>query len=192
VEHWTSVKNIPKYLNRTKEMFLVYGGDEELVVKGYIDASFDTDPDDSKSLIGYVYILNGGAVSWRSCKQSVIVGSTTKAEYMAASEVLSEGVWMRNFITDLGVVPSALDPLEILCDNTGAIALAKEPRYHPMTKHINRRFHIIRDYILDGDLKISKVHMDLNVANSLAKPLPRAKHDQHLNAMGVRLLPDIN
>jgi hypothetical protein len=63
VEHWTAVKNILKYLNRTKEMFLVYGGDEELVVKAYVDASFDTDPDDSKSQTGYVYILNGGAVS---------------------------------------------------------------------------------------------------------------------------------
>jgi hypothetical protein len=82
------------------------------------------------------------AVSWRTYKQSVIAGSTTEAEYMAASEVSSEGVWIRNFITELGVVPNALDPLEILCDNTVAIALAKEPRYHPKTKHINRRFYI--------------------------------------------------
>jgi hypothetical protein len=102
---------------------------------------------------------------------------------MAASEASREGVWIRNFITELGVVPSALDPLEILRDNTGAIALAKEPRYHPNTKHINRRFHIIHDYIADGDM---------NVADPLTKPLPRAKHDQHLNAMGVRLLPDVN
>ena len=62
-EHWTAVKNILKYLKRTKEMFLVYGGDEELVVKGYVDAIFDTDLDDSKSQTGYVHILNGGAVS---------------------------------------------------------------------------------------------------------------------------------
>src|SRR4051812_46135369 len=80
VEHWTVVKNILKYLKRTKEMFLVYGGDKELVVKGYVDASFDTDPDDSKSQTGYVFILNGGAVSWRSCKQSVIAGSAVEAE----------------------------------------------------------------------------------------------------------------
>jgi hypothetical protein len=72
----------------------------------------------------------------------VIANSTTEAEYMAALETSIEGVWIRNFITELGVVPSALEPLEI-CDNTGAIALAKEPRYHPKTKHINRRFHII-------------------------------------------------
>jgi hypothetical protein len=188
VEHWKAVKNILKYLNRTKEMFLVYGGDEELVIKGYANASFDTDPDDSKSQIGYVYILNGGAVTWRSCKQSMIANSTTKAEYIAAWEASSEGVWIRNFITELGVVPCALDPLEILCDNTCAIALAKEPIYHPKTNHINRRFHIIRDYIADGDLKICKIHTDLNVTNPLIKPLQRAKHDQHLYAMGIRLL----
>jgi hypothetical protein len=92
VEHWTAVKNILMYLNRTKEMFLVYGGKEQLVVKGYVDASFNTDPDDSKSQKGYVYILNGGAVSWRSCKQSVIAGSKTEAGYMAALEASSEGV----------------------------------------------------------------------------------------------------
>ena len=57
------VKNIPKYLKRTKDMFLIYGGDEELVVNGYVDASFNTDPDDSKSQTGYVFILNGRPVS---------------------------------------------------------------------------------------------------------------------------------
>ena len=67
----TVVKNILKYLKRAKDMFLVYGGDEELVVNGYIDASFDTDPDDSKSQIRYMFILNGGAVSWCSSKQSI-------------------------------------------------------------------------------------------------------------------------
>ena len=60
VEHWTTVKNILMYLKRTKEMFLAYGDDQELVVKGYVDASWDTDPDDSKSQSGYVFILNGG------------------------------------------------------------------------------------------------------------------------------------
>ncbi|VAH08133.1 unnamed protein product [Triticum turgidum subsp. durum] len=91
-EHWTAVKNILKYLKRTKDMFLVYGGDEELVVKGYIDASFDRDLDDSKSQTEYVYMLNGGAVSWCSCKQSIVVGSTCEAEYMAASEVAHEAI----------------------------------------------------------------------------------------------------
>ena len=68
MEYWTAVKNIFKYLKRIKEMFFVYGGDEEFVVKGYVDVSFDTDSDDFKLQIGYVYVLNGGAVSWCSSK----------------------------------------------------------------------------------------------------------------------------
>ena len=91
VGHWTVVKNILKFLKRTKGMFLVYGGDKELVVNGYVD----TDPDDSKSQTGYVFILNGGAVSWCSSKQSVVVGSTCEAEYIAPSEAANKGVWMK-------------------------------------------------------------------------------------------------
>ena len=96
VDHWTAVKNILKYLKRTKDMFLVYGGDKELVINGYVDASFDTDPDVSKSQTGYVFILKGGAVSWCSSKQSIMAGSTCEVEYIAASEAANERVHFRS------------------------------------------------------------------------------------------------
>ncbi|KAK1601336.1 hypothetical protein QYE76_007898, partial [Lolium multiflorum] len=183
MEHWTAVKNILKYLKRTKDMFLCYGGDQELVVTSYTDASWNTDPDDSKSQSGYVFILNGAAVSWASSKQCTVAKSSTESEYIAASEASSEAVWMKRFIVELGVVPSALDPFVIYCDNMGAIANAQEPRSHKRLKHIKLRYHSIREYIEDGEVKICKVHTDLN---PLTKALPRAKHDQHQNAMGVR------
>ena len=107
VDHWTAVKNILKYLKRTKDMFLVYGGDKELVANGYVDASFDTDPDVSKSQTEYIFILNGGAISWCISKKSGVAWSTCEAEYIAASEAANEGVWMKEFISDLGVIPSA-------------------------------------------------------------------------------------
>ena len=182
------VKNIFKYLRRTKDMFIVYGGEEELVAKCYVDASFDTDTYDSKSQSGYVFLMNGVAVSWRSSKQLVVAASSTEAEYVAASEAAQETVWMKEFITELGVVPSALDPMVIYCDNNGAIANAREPRSHKNSKHIKCRFNSIRDYVKDGDIKICKVHTDLNVANPLTKALPRTKHDQHQNFMGVRFI----
>src|SRR3954469_11564248 len=95
---------------------------------------------------------------------------------------------MKEFITELGVVPRGLDPLVIYCDNTGVITNAQEPRSHKKMKHIKLRFHSIRENVQDGDIKIFKVHTDLNVADPLTKPLPRAKHDQHQNAMGVRYI----
>ena len=66
--HWTAVKNILKYLRRAKDVFLVYEGEEDLVVTGYTDASFQSDKDDSKSQSGFVFKVNGGAVSWKSSK----------------------------------------------------------------------------------------------------------------------------
>ena len=66
------VKNIMKYLKRTKNMFMDYGGDKELIIYGYVDASFDTDPVDSKSQTEYVFVLNGGAVNWCRSKQSIV------------------------------------------------------------------------------------------------------------------------
>ena len=95
---------------------------------------------------------------------------------------------MKEFITDLGVIPSASGVMALFCDNTGAIAIAKEPRFHKKTKHIKRRFNSIRGYIQHGDIDIRKVHTDLNVAYPLTKPLPRAKHDQHQISMGVRFI----
>ena len=84
--HWVAVKNILKYLRRTNDMFLVYGGEAELSVRGYTDASYLTDSDDSRSQSGYVFVMNGWAVSWKSSKQDTVSVSTTEAEYISASE----------------------------------------------------------------------------------------------------------
>ena len=83
-------------------------------------------------------------MSWKSSKQETVADSTTEAQYIAASEAEKEGVWIRNFLLDLGVVPGSSNPLDVYCDNNGAIAQAKEPRQHQKNKHILRRYHLIR------------------------------------------------
>src|SRR3954465_3358483 len=95
---------------------------------------------------------------------------------------------MKEFISDLGVIPSASGPMKIFCDNTRAIALAKESIFHKRTEHIKRRFNSIHDLVKEGDIEVCKIHTDLNVADLLTKPLPRAKHDQHQDSMGVRII----
>ncbi|GJT67227.1 zinc finger, CCHC-type containing protein [Tanacetum coccineum] len=121
--HWTTVKNILKYLRNTKDMFLVYGGDlkRELRVSCYTDAGYLTDADDLKSQTGYVFVLNGGAVDWKSAKQSIFATSSAEAEYIAAFDASKEAVWVRKFISGLGVVPTIEKPINMYCDNTGAI-----------------------------------------------------------------------
>ncbi|KAL0427629.1 UNVERIFIED_CONTAM: Retrovirus-related Pol polyprotein from transposon TNT 1-94 [Sesamum latifolium] len=107
--HWSAVKSILKYLKRTKDMFLIYGGGE-LILEGYSDASFQSDDDDAKSQSSFVFKLNGGVVAWKSSKQDTTADSTTEAEYIAASEAAKEAVWMKNYIQELGVVPSIAEP----------------------------------------------------------------------------------
>nr|GEW00021.1 putative retrotransposon protein [Tanacetum cinerariifolium] len=121
--YWTTVKNILKYLRNTKDTFLVY---EELKVSCYTDAGYLTDADDLKSQTGYVFILNGGDVDWKSAKQSIFATSSTEAEYIAAFDASNEAVWVRKFISGLGVVPTIKEPISMYCDNTGAIAIANE------------------------------------------------------------------
>ncbi|GKC97803.1 hypothetical protein Tco_1168078, partial [Tanacetum coccineum] len=101
--HWTAVKNILKYLRNTKDMFLVYGGNSgaELRVDCYCNAGFETDKDDTKCQTEYVFILNGGAVDWKSSKQSTTAMFATEAKYIAASEAAVEAVWIRKFISGL-------------------------------------------------------------------------------------------
>nr|GEU51651.1 hypothetical protein [Tanacetum cinerariifolium] len=101
--HWTTVKNILKYLMNIKDMFLVYGGDlkRELRVSCYTDAGYLADADDLKSQTRYVFVLNGGAVDWKSAKQSIFATSSAETEYIAAFDASKEAVWVRKFISGL-------------------------------------------------------------------------------------------
>ncbi|KAJ9567049.1 hypothetical protein OSB04_003015 [Centaurea solstitialis] len=187
--HWVAVKNIHKYLRRTKDMFLVFGGsEEEISVTGYSDASFQTDRDDFRSQSGYVFTLNGGAISWKSSKQDTIADSTTEAEYTTTSDAAKQAVWLRNFLSDLRVVASVSRPIDIFCDNSGAVAQAKEPREHHKSRHVLRKYHLIREIIGRGDVRICKIPTEENVADPLTKTLARVKHEAHANSIGMQYL----
>ncbi|KAL9230892.1 hypothetical protein vseg_006185 [Gypsophila vaccaria] len=189
--HWVAVKNILKYLRRTKDWVLVYGGDDELCAKGYTDASFQTDRDDSKSQSGFVFTLNGAAISWKSSKQSVIADSTTESEYIAASEAAKEAIWMRNFLQGLAVVPSAKEPITPFCDNSGAVFQAKEPKSSNKSRHVLRKAHLIRDYVEQKEISLCKIGTDDNIADPLTKALPFIKHEGHIIFMGIKRVPEL-
>ncbi|GKA17495.1 retrotransposon protein, putative, ty1-copia subclass, partial [Tanacetum coccineum] len=112
----------------TKDMFLVYGGNPKakLRVDCYCDARFETDRDDTKSQTGYVFILNGGAVDSKSSKQSITAMSAIEAEYIGASEAGMEAVWIRKFISGLGIVPTINEPIEMYCNSSAALRFANE------------------------------------------------------------------
>ena len=129
-------------------------------------------------------------MSWRSSKKDTVVDSTTEAEYIAASDAAKEAFWIKNFVFRLGVVPRITNPVDVYCDNNGAIAQAKEPISHQRSKHILRHFHLIHEIIERGDVKICRVHIDDNVADPLTKLLPQSKHDSHTRSIGIRFIPN--
>ncbi|GKA55831.1 retrotransposon protein, putative, ty1-copia subclass [Tanacetum coccineum] len=136
--HWTTVKNIMKCLCNNKDMFLVYEGDmkRELRVSCYTDVGYLTDADDLKSQTGYAFVLNG------------------EAEYIAAYDASKEAVWIRKFIYGLGIVPTIEEPIKMYCDNTGAIAIAKESGITKGARHYRAKVHYLREVIEYGDVKI--------------------------------------
>ena len=134
--------------------------------------------------------MNGGAVVWKSSKQDTTADSTTEDGHIAASDSAKEAVWIKKFITELGVVPSIVDPIPVYCDNNGAVAQAKEPRSHQKSKHVLRRYHLIREIISRKDVKIERVPTDQNIADPLTKELHQGKFDQHVNAIGIRYMGD--
>ncbi|GJX56819.1 retrotransposon protein, putative, ty1-copia subclass [Tanacetum coccineum] len=156
-----TVKNILKYLRNTKDMFLVYG------------------------VSGYVFVLNGGAVDWKSTKQSIFTTSSTHAEYIAAFDASKEAVWIRKFIYGLGVVPTIEEPINMYCDNTGAIAIAKDHGVTKGARHFCVKVHYLRETIEMGDVRIEKVDTDDNLADPFMKALAFPKYSELTKKIGM-------
>ncbi|MFC0083216.1 Ty1/Copia family ribonuclease HI, partial [Aciditerrimonas ferrireducens] len=115
----------------------------------------------------------------------VVADSTAESEYIAASEAAKEAVWIRSFVSQLGIVQSSADPALLFCDNTAAVTLAKEPRSHQRTKHILRKFHLLRDLHQRGEVAVIRVATEDNVADPLTKALSQQKHEYHVRAGGL-------
>ncbi|GJZ36951.1 hypothetical protein Tco_0583142 [Tanacetum coccineum] len=172
------VKNILKYLRNTKDMFLVYGGNMEMRAQGfsrYTDAGYLTDADTLRSQTGYVFVLNGGVVDWKSTKQSIFATSSTDVEYIAAFDASNEAVWIRRFISGLGIVPTIEEPISMYYDNTGAIAIAKDHGITKSARHFRAKVHYLRETIEMGDVKIEKVDTEDNLADPFTKALTYPK-----------------
>ena len=138
-----------------------------------------------------MFTLNGGAICWRSVKQTCVADSTTEAEYVAASKAAKEAVWLKKFLMDLQVIPSANRPITLYYDNCGAVAQSKEPRYHKKQKHIERNCYLIRDIIERGDTVVTKIASEENLADPFTKTLPVRVFEKHVDYMGVKSLPDL-
>jgi hypothetical protein len=178
---WEAVKRIFCYLKGTRDYWLVYGKNGPSI-SGYTDADGMSN-EDRHAISGYAFLIDGGAVSWSSKRQSLVTLSTAEAEYVAATHAAKEAVWLREFISE---VYQPQDPMTLHSDSQSAIALARNEQFHARTKHIDIHFHFIRYVVEAGKIIIDYCPTEDMVADTLTKALPSAKAKHFALALGLR------
>ncbi|GJW06494.1 hypothetical protein Tco_1568917 [Tanacetum coccineum] len=151
-------------------------------VTGFVDSDYAKDPDKGRSITGYAFLVQGCVVSWKATLQHVVALSTTEAEYMALTEAVKEAIWLRGLLEELGV---KLNTVAVNCDNQGAIHLSRNHVFHERTKHINVRYHFIREVLEAKTVKVLKVGTEHNAADALTKVVPGRKLQHCLKLLRV-------
>ncbi|KAK2452968.1 putative mitochondrial protein [Trifolium repens] len=169
--HVAAVKRIMRYLKGTLSYGMLYKADDNknLCLIGWSDSDYAGDLDDRKSTTGYLYMLGSGAISWSSKKQPIVTLSTTEAEFVAAASCACQGIWLRNVLDFLKQKQQGCTI--IYCDNSSSIKLSKNPVMHGRCKHINVRFHFLRNLTKDGVIELVHCKTDEQLADLFTKPL---------------------
>jgi hypothetical protein len=153
-QHWDAVEWIFRYLKATTNYGITFVRQKsDLSVVGYVNADFAKDLDERRSTTGYVFTLARGPI-WKSMIQSMVAMFTTEAEYMTVAEVAKEALGLAGLVKELGIQQGGVS---LHCDNQSAIYLAKNQMYHTRTKHIDARFHNIRELVAIGELLLEKI-----------------------------------
>ena len=172
--HYRAARRILRYLKGTQNLGITLGGSTNSIERfAYSDSSYAPCIDTRRSVTGFVTYWNYGPVSWESRTQPTVSKSTAEAEYYALGEAISEMLWNRQIATDLHI--PTLGPDTVFEDNQAAVALAYNPRHKRRTKHIDVRWHFIRQYIKQGDITVPYCPTSDMVADILTKNLVKAK-----------------
>jgi hypothetical protein len=167
------VKHLVRYIAGTINLGYRYtsDGNEELI--GFRDLDMGGDMDDRKRTSGILFMLGGYPVTWQSQKQKIVALSSCEAEYVAAKAAACQGVWLQRLLEDL--MEKSYSTTTILIDNKSAIYLCKNPVFHDRSKHIEVRFHFIRQCIEAGKINVNYVSTDVQLTDILTKPLGRTR-----------------
>lgn len=183
IAHVNAVKRILKYIKGTTDMGIQFESGIELKMCGYSDADYAGDVETRRSTSGYVFMFGNSTTSWGSERQKSVALSTTESEYMAAAHAMKELVWLRRLLSE--ILSTKLDKPIFLMDNQSAIRLIKNPEFHKRTKHIDVRYHFIREKFEDGIFDLDYVATDEQAADIMTKALPKNKHQYFRALMGL-------
>ena len=185
-EHWSGIKRILRYIKGTLDYGLQFEaiGNGKISLTGYADADWGGDLINRKSTSGYAFKLGSSTISWRSKRQSVVALSSTEAEYVALCMASQEAIWLRNLLDNMNFKQE--ESTVIYEDNQGAIALAKNPKNHSRAKHIDVKYHYIRQAVEEKNIKLIYCSTENMIADILTKGLPKLKFEQLRSLLGVK------
>ena len=184
--HWAAVKRIFRYLQGTKTHGICFKPGNDIDFRGYSDADWAGDHADRKSTSGYTFMLMGAPVSWGSKKQSSVSLSTSEAEYIALSLAIQEGKWIHRLLTEILAAGSKTPPeFMIREDNQSCIKMTKNPVNHGRAKHIDIKYHHIRDEVKRGEVKLEYCETTLMLADIMTKALPGPRHIELTTCLGI-------
>lgn len=188
--HLLVAKRVLRYLQGTSDFGLFYKKDGNNELTGYTDSDYAGDIEDRKSTSGYAFILSSAAVAWSSQKQPIVTLSTTEAEFVAAAACSTQAIWMKRILAALGYQGD--ESTIIFCDNISTIQLARNPVFHAKSKHIEVRFHFLRD--LENDEIVQLVHCGTHdqIADVLTKPIKLESFRKMRERLGVCEAPVVN
>ena len=185
-DHWIAVKRIFRYLQGTKTHGICYKTSDKINFRGYSDADWAGDLADRKSTSGYVFMLQGAPVSWGSKKQSSVSLSTSEAEYIALSLAIQEGKWIHRLLCEIMKAVDEDEPeLKILEDNQSCIKMTKNPVNHGRAKHIDIKYHHIRDEVKRGEVKLEYCETTVMLADIMTKGLHGPRHKEMTATLGI-------
>ena len=178
IDHWKAAKRVMRYLQRTKEYMLTYRRSDQLEIIGYSNSDFAGSKDSRKSISGYIYLLAGGAISWRSAKQTLVASSTMVADFVACYEVSNQEIWLRNFVTGLCILEGVERSLKIFCDNKSAVLYSNNNKSFTKSKHIEIKFLVVKERVQSRQISIEHIGTNSTIADPLTKGLPpKVFHD---------------
>ncbi|KAM1651788.1 hypothetical protein ACFX1X_004522 [Malus domestica] len=180
--HLKTTKRILRYLKGTVNFGLFYSSSDNYKLTGYSDSDWAGDFDDRKSTTGFVFFMRDTAFTWMSKKQRILTLSTCEAKYVATTACICHAIWLRNLLKELSM--SQEEPTEIYVDKS-AIALAKNPIFHNRSKHIDTRYHYVRECITRKDVQVEYVKSQDQVIDIFTKPLKQKDFIRLKNSIGI-------
>jgi len=185
--HMGAAKRVLKYLKHTRNLGITYNGHTEHgAFRGYSDADWAGDIETRSSTSAYVFFLFGAPITWKSSRQHTIALSSTESEYYGLTNAAKEAICLQTLLTELQYHGKEHVPTHIYGDNQSSLALAENPEYHQRTKHINIKYHFIRQQVENGAIHLSYIPTAQMVADGMTKPLLAVKHALFIQQLGLK------